>query len=102
MDYGQFSDDLAAYTDPTNPALTSHDDPDDPPDNVGHAEDPVPVCARCGSNCLGDAERGGPVPASPGEGGMRPGSRSVKSWATFQAVTNSPQAHARWPLRAPT
>jgi hypothetical protein len=41
MDYGQFSDDLAADTDPTTP------DPD--PDYFGHAEDPVPVCARCGS-----------------------------------------------------
>jgi hypothetical protein len=41
MDYGQFSDDLAADTDPTDP------DPD--PDDFGHAEDPVPVCARCGS-----------------------------------------------------
>jgi hypothetical protein len=35
MDYGQFSDDLAADTDP---------------DDLGHAEDPVPVCARCGSD----------------------------------------------------
>jgi hypothetical protein len=42
MDYGQFSDDLAADTDPTNP------DPD-PDGDFGHAEDPVPVCARCGS-----------------------------------------------------
>jgi hypothetical protein len=42
MDYGQFSDDLAPDTDPTNP------DPDDF-GNFGHAEDPVPVCARCGS-----------------------------------------------------
>jgi len=50
MDYGQFSDDLAADpdTDPANP------DPDpDPDDNTGnsdHAEDPAPVCARCGSD----------------------------------------------------
>jgi hypothetical protein len=36
MDYGQFSDDLAADTDPTAP------DPD-------LAQDPIPVCARCGS-----------------------------------------------------
>ena len=41
MDYGQFSDDLAADTDPTNPT--------DPDGDLGHAEDPVPVCARCGS-----------------------------------------------------
>ena len=40
MDYGQFSDDLAADTDPTDP----HPDSD-----FDHAEDPVPVCARCGS-----------------------------------------------------
>src|ERR1700677_2514076 len=40
MDYGQFSDDLAADTDPTNP---------DPDGDLGHAEDPLPVCARCGS-----------------------------------------------------
>jgi hypothetical protein len=40
MDYGQFSDDLAADTDPTDPH------PDTDPD---YAEDPVPVCARCGS-----------------------------------------------------
>jgi hypothetical protein len=43
MDYGQFSDDLAADTDPTNP------DPDDYGD-TDHAEDPAPVCARCGSD----------------------------------------------------
>jgi hypothetical protein len=42
MDYGQFSDDLAADTDPANPAP-------DPDDDFGHAEDPAPVCARCGS-----------------------------------------------------
>ena len=41
MDYGQFSDDLAADTDPTDP---------DPDDHFGHAEDPTPVCARCGSD----------------------------------------------------
>jgi len=46
MDYGQFSDDLAADTDPTNP---DPDPDDDDLGNVGHAEDPVPVCARCGS-----------------------------------------------------
>ena len=45
MDYGQFSDDLAADTDPTTPAPDPYDDLD----NVDHAEDPVPVCARCGS-----------------------------------------------------
>jgi hypothetical protein len=45
MDYGQFSDDLAADTDPTNP----DPDPDDDLGSFGHAEDPVPVCARCGS-----------------------------------------------------
>jgi hypothetical protein len=45
MDYGQFSDDLAADTDPTNPTP----DPDDDLGNVGQAEDPAPVCARCGS-----------------------------------------------------
>jgi hypothetical protein len=44
MDYGQFSDDLAADTDPTNP----DPDPDDS-GRFGRAEDPVPVCARCGS-----------------------------------------------------
>jgi hypothetical protein len=46
MDYGQFSDDLAADTDPTNP----DPDPDDDFSNLGHAEDPIPVCARCGSD----------------------------------------------------
>jgi len=45
MDYGQFSDDLVADTDPTNPTP----DPDDDLGSSGHAEDPVPVCARCGS-----------------------------------------------------
>ena len=46
MDYGQFGDDLAADTDPTNPAP----DPDDDDfGNLDYAEDPVPVCARCGS-----------------------------------------------------
>ena len=47
MDYGQFNDDLAADTDPANPA------PDPDPDesgSFGHAEDPAPVCARCGSD----------------------------------------------------
>jgi hypothetical protein len=45
MDYGQFSDDLAADTDPTNP------DPDpDESGSFGHAEDPAPICARCGSD----------------------------------------------------
>jgi hypothetical protein len=43
MDYGQFSDDLAADTDPADP------DPDGGDHDFGHAEDPVPVCARCGS-----------------------------------------------------
>ena len=42
MDYGQFSDDLAADTDPTAP------DPD-PDADFDHAEDLVPVCACCGS-----------------------------------------------------
>jgi hypothetical protein len=46
MDYGQFSDDLAADTDPTNPP----GDPDGDFGDFGHAEDPVPVCARCGSD----------------------------------------------------
>jgi hypothetical protein len=45
MDYGQFSDDLAADTDPTSPAS----DPNDGFGNFDRAEDPVPVCARCGS-----------------------------------------------------
>ena len=45
MDYGQFSDDLAADTDPTNPAP----DPDADFGNFDCAEDPAPVCARCGS-----------------------------------------------------
>jgi hypothetical protein len=45
MDYGQFSDDLAADTDPAN----RDRNPDDDLGNVGHAEDPAPVCARCGS-----------------------------------------------------
>jgi hypothetical protein len=45
MDYGQFSDDLAADTDPTNPAP----DPDADFGNFGCAEHPAPVCARCGS-----------------------------------------------------
>jgi hypothetical protein len=40
MDYGQFSDDLAADTDPTDP---------DPDPDFDHAEDLAPVCARCGS-----------------------------------------------------
>ena len=44
MDYGQFSDDLAADTDPTSPAP----DPDADAD-FGQSEDPAPVCARCGS-----------------------------------------------------
>src|ERR1700722_10229070 len=45
MDYGQFSDDLAADTDPANP------DPDpDESGSFGRAEDPAPVCARCGSD----------------------------------------------------
>jgi hypothetical protein len=38
MDYMQFSDALAADTDPTNP------DPD--PDDVNYGEDPAPVCCR--------------------------------------------------------
>jgi hypothetical protein len=42
MDYMEFSDTLAADTDPTNP------DPD--PDDVNYGEDPAPVCARCGSD----------------------------------------------------
>ena len=42
MDYMQFSDALAADTDPTNP------DPD--PDDVNYGDDPAPVCARCASN----------------------------------------------------
>ena len=42
MDYGQFSDDLAADTDPAS-------DPDDDSGNLDRAEDPAPVCARCGS-----------------------------------------------------
>ena len=46
MDYGQFSDDLAADTDPTSPAS----DPDDDFGNSDRAEDPAPVCARCGSD----------------------------------------------------
>ena len=41
MDYGQFSDDLSADTDPTDP--DAHGDFDS-------AEDPAPVCARCGSD----------------------------------------------------
>ena len=45
MDYGQFSDDLAADTDPTSPAP----DPDADAD-FGQSEDPAPVCARCGSD----------------------------------------------------
>ena len=46
MDYGQFSDDLAADTDPTSPAS----DPDDDFGNPDRAADPVPVCAHCGSD----------------------------------------------------
>ena len=45
MDYGQFSDDLAADTDPANPIP----DLDDEVSDADCAEDPVPVCARCGS-----------------------------------------------------
>jgi hypothetical protein len=37
MDYGQFSDDLAADTDPTSPDL----------DNLDCDEEPAPVCGRC-------------------------------------------------------
>ena len=39
MDYGQFSADLAADADPASPI----------PDDLGCAEDPLPVCVRCGS-----------------------------------------------------
>ena len=46
MDYGQFSDDLAADADPTSPAS----DPDDDSGNFDRAEDPAPVCAQCGSD----------------------------------------------------
>jgi hypothetical protein len=46
MDYGQFSDDLAADTDPTDPPR----DPDEDPGDFSHAEDPAPVCAHCGSD----------------------------------------------------
>jgi hypothetical protein len=42
MDYMQFSEALAADTDPTNPA------PD--PDDVNYGADPASVCARCGSD----------------------------------------------------
>jgi hypothetical protein len=45
MDYGQFSDDLAADTDPTSPAADA-----DPDADFGQSEDPAPVCARCGSD----------------------------------------------------
>jgi hypothetical protein len=48
MDYGQFSDDLAADADPTDPPR----DPDDDSGGSGHAEDPAPVCARCGSDIM--------------------------------------------------
>jgi hypothetical protein len=47
MDYGQFSDDIAADTDPTNP---DPDPDDDDLSNLGDAHDPLPVCARCGSD----------------------------------------------------
>ena len=39
MDYGQFSDDPAAAADPASPI----------PDDLGCAEEPFPVCVRCGS-----------------------------------------------------
>jgi hypothetical protein len=42
MDYMEFTDNLAADTDPTNP------DPD--PDDFDYGEEPVPVCARCGAD----------------------------------------------------
>jgi hypothetical protein len=41
MDYGQFSDDLAADTDPTN----RDRNPDDDPGNSGRAEDQAPLLA---------------------------------------------------------
>ena len=40
MDYMQFSDALAADTDPTTLDL----------DNVDHDEEPAPVCGRCGAH----------------------------------------------------
>jgi hypothetical protein len=43
MDYGQFSDDLAADTDPTSPALAPCDDFG----NLDYADDPAPYCAIC-------------------------------------------------------
>jgi hypothetical protein len=47
-DYGQFSDDLAADADPTDPPRN----PDDDSGGSGHAKDPAPVCARCGSDIM--------------------------------------------------
>jgi len=48
MDYGQFSDDLAADTDPTDQAPDSDDYGNF--EHADQAEDPAPVCARCGSD----------------------------------------------------
>lgn len=42
MDYMQFSEALAADTDPANP------DPD--PDDLGYGEEPASVCGRCGAD----------------------------------------------------
>jgi hypothetical protein len=59
MDYGQFSDDLAASAGPAT-------DPEDDFGSLDYAEDPVPVCARCGSE-IGR----GPEPRGPDQPGPR-------------------------------
>jgi hypothetical protein len=47
MDYGQFSDDLAADTDPASPD----------PDNLDCDQEPAPVCGRCGADAGRAARR---------------------------------------------
>jgi hypothetical protein len=69
MDYMEFTDNLAADTDPTNP----DSDPDDP----DYGEEPAPVCGRCGAD-MGIFIKSGllaPLPRTrlPGPGGdLRP------------------------------
>jgi len=56
MDYMEFSDSLAADTDPTNP------DPD--PDKLDYGEEPTPLCGQ-----PAPCDRGSEKPPLPGAGG---------------------------------